>query len=282
MLANFLIGLREGLEAVLVVSIIIAYLVKSGQQDKLKFVWFGVISAVALSLSLGAFFTISMYYLPFRSQEILGGILSVITTILVTWMIFWLAKHSRNLKSELQGQVDQALIAGGFALVVVSFLAVAREGIETSLFIWNSIWAQGQVLVPVVSSLIGILTAVLLGVLLFKGIAKINLSKFFYVTGLALIFVAAGVLAYGVHDLQEAAVLPGLNNLAFDVSSTIPPEGLLGTLLKGIFNFSPTPSQLEVIVWFAYLLPTLYFFNKVCRRGTQNRKQSMEKELVNA
>lgn len=267
MLANFLIGLREGLEAVLVVSIIVAYLVKSEQREKLRFVWLGVGSAITISLSLGIFFTKSMYYLPFKSQEILGGVLSVITTVLVTWMIFWLAKHAKNLKNELHSQVDQALATGGAALVTVSFLAVAREGIETALFIWNSIWAKGEVFIPVASSIVGIAVAVMLGFLLFRGIAKINLSKFFYVTGLALIFVAGGVLAYGVHDLQEAAVLPGLENLAFDVSAVIAPEGLAGTLLKGIFNFSPTPSKLEVIVWFAYLIPTIYFFQKVSRKS---------------
>lgn len=277
MLANYLIGLREGLEAVLVVSIIVAYLVKSGQRNRIKFVWAGVLSAVALATALGAFFTASMYYLPFRTQEILGGALSILTTALVTWMIFWLAKHAKNLKNELHNQVDTALVAGGFALGIVSFLAVGREGIETALFIWNSIWADGQVLIPVASSLLGIGSAILLGVLLFKGIARVNLSKFFYATGLALIFVAAGVLAYGMHDLQEAAILPGLNNLAFDVSSTIPPEGLAGTLLKGVFNFSPKPSQLEVIVWFLYLVPTLFIFHKISS-GSQAKNITTKSE----
>ncbi|MFJ7911740.1 iron uptake transporter permease EfeU [Kitasatospora sp. NPDC096204] len=262
MFGNYLIGLREGLEASLVVCILIAYLVKTGRKDKLAPVWIGVGSAVALSMAFGALLQFGSSQLTFEAQEALGGTLSVISVGLVTWMVFWMRRTARHLKTELHGKLDAAIAMGTTALVVTSFLAVGREGLETSLFIWTAVQATGDGWNPLLGAMLGLLTSVVLGWLFYRGALKINLAKFFTWTGAMLVVVAAGVLAYGVHDLQEAGWLPGLQSVAFDISSTIPKDSWYGTLLKGVFNFQPDPTVLQLVVWLLYLLPTLaVFFN---------------------
>ena len=263
-LGNYLIGLREGLEASLVVVILIAYLVKTGRRELLPRIWAGVAFAVIISFAFGALLTFGPRNLTFEAQEALGGILSIIAVGFVTWMVFWMARHARGLSGELRGKLDTAADAGGISLAVVALLAVGREGLETALFLWSATQATtntgASTLVPFLGAMLGILTAVAMGFAFYKGVLKINLAKFFKWTGIILIIVAAGVLAYGVHDLQEAGILPGLNNLAFDVSDQIPPASVLGTLLKGTLNFSPATTVLEAFVWVAYVVPTMTLF----------------------
>ena len=270
MVANYLIGLREGLEAALVVSILVAYLVKTGRRDQLAALWAGVGVAVAASLAFGAVLTFGPSGLSFEAQEAIGGTLSIVAVGLVTWMIFWMARTARHMKSDLHHKLDDALGAGKQAVLVVAMLAVGREGLETALFLWASAQATtgsaagaGPSYGPLVGAALGLGTAVLFGWLIYRGALRLNLRVFFAWTGLFLVVVAAGVLAYGVHDLQEAGILPGLNNLAFDVSSTIPPSSWYGSLLKGVFNFSPATTWLQLVAWVAYLVPTLYFFIRI-------------------
>ncbi|MFJ2865525.1 iron uptake transporter permease EfeU [Kitasatospora sp. NPDC087314] len=260
MFGNYLIGLREGLEASLVVCILIAYLVKTGRTDKLPPVWIGVASAVVLSMVFGAVLQFGSSQLTFEAQEALGGSLSIISVGLVTWMVFWMRRTARHLKTELHGKLDAAIAMGTTALVVTAFLAVGREGLETALFIWSAVQATNDGYNPLIGAALGLLTSVVLGWLFYRGALKINLAKFFTWTGAMLVVVAAGVLAYGVHDLQEAGWLPGLHSVAFDISSTIPKDSWYGTLLKGVFNFQPDPTVLQLVVWLLYLLPTLAVF----------------------
>ncbi|WP_329493280.1 iron uptake transporter permease EfeU [Kitasatospora herbaricolor] len=260
MFGNYLIGLREGLEASLVVCILIAYLVKTGREEKLPPVWTGVGAAVALSMAFGAVLQFGSTQLTFEAQEALGGSLSVIAVGLVTWMVFWMRRTARHLKAELHGKLDAAIAMGTFALVTTAFLAVGREGLETALFIWSAVQATDDGWSPLVGAALGLLTSVVLGWLFYRGALRINLAKFFTWTGAMLVVVAAGVLAYGVHDLQEAGWIPGLHSQAFDISSTIPKDSWYGTLLKGVFNFQPDPTVLQLAVWAAYLIPTLAIF----------------------
>ena len=274
MFANYLIGLREGLEAALVVTILVAYLVKTDRRELLPRIWSGVALAVLVSLAFGAALTYGPRGLTFKTQELIGGGLSIVAVGFVTWMIFWMARTARSLSGELRGQIDRAADGGRWSLVVVAVLAVGREGLETALFLWAATQAGTREAVgsvtptwePLVGAGLGLLTAVAIGVALYKGAIRINLTKFFTYTGGFLIIVAAGVLAYGVHDLQEADVLPGLNNLAFDVSGTIDPNSTLGTLLKGVFNFSPATTKLEAAAWLLYVVPVMTLFLLGVRR----------------
>ena len=266
MLANFLIGLREGLEAALVVSILIAYVKKLGRDDVITRIWLGVGLAVLISLGLGAILTYGAYGLSFAATELIGGILSIIATGFVTWMIFWMLRAARGLSKELRSEVDSHLAGAGWGLVFVAFLAVGREGIETALFIWAAVQASGSTVYPVAGAAIGIAVAVVLGYLIYRGVLSINLTKFFTYTGVFLIVVAGGVVSYGVHDLQEAGFLPGLNTLAFDVSAAVPPDSWYGTLLKGTVNFSPATTVFEAAAWVLYVVPVMTFFVLSVRR----------------
>ncbi|MFC9281468.1 iron uptake transporter permease EfeU [Streptomyces collinus] len=261
MFSNYLIGLREGLEASLVVCILIAYLVKTGRRDALKPIWTGIAVAVVIAMGFGCALEFGSQELTFEAQEALGGSLSVIAVGLVTWMVFWMRRTARHLKSELHGRLDAALAMGTGALVATAFLAVGREGLETALFVWASVHAASDGTPrPLVGVALGLATAVLLGWLFYRGALKINLAKFFTWTGGMLVVVAAGVLAYGFHDLQEANWIPGIADLAFDISGTIPPDSWYGTLLKGVLNFQPDPTVVQLTVWALYLVPTLAVF----------------------
>ncbi|MEV7025408.1 iron uptake transporter permease EfeU [Kitasatospora sp. NPDC093558] len=278
MFGNYLIGLREGLEASLVVCILIAYLVKTERRDKLPPVWLGVGSAVVLSMAFGAVLQFGSSQLTFEAQEALGGSLSIVSVGLVTWMVFWMRRTARHLKTELHGKLDAAIAMGTTALVVTSFLAVGREGLETALFIWSAVQATDDGWNPLVGAALGLLTAVVLGWLFYRGALRINLAKFFTWTGAMLVVVAAGVLAYGVHDLQEAGWLPGLHSVAFDISSTVPKDSWYGTLLKGVFNFQPDPTVLQLVVWLGYLVPTLaVFFGLFGGKSNATRKPAASK-----
>ena len=262
MFGNYLIGLREGLEAALVVSILVAYLVKIGRKDRLGVVWAGVGSAVAVSAGFGALLTYTSTNLlsSFASRERFGGILSIVAVAFVTWMIFWMRRTARHLRAELGERLEAALAVGAAAVALTAFLAVAREGLETALFFWSAVQAAGSTAAPVAGFSLGLASAIVLAWLLYKRTVKLNLARFFTWTGAGLIVVAAGVLAYGVHDLQEGGLLPGLGTLAFDVSAQVPPGSWYGTLLKGVFNFSPATTVAEAIAWTAYVVPVMYLF----------------------
>ncbi|MEO5877614.1 MAG: iron uptake transporter permease EfeU [Streptosporangiaceae bacterium] len=267
-LGNYLIGLREGLEAALVVSILVAYIVKRGDRSALTPVWAGVGVAVALSVA----FAYGLHLLVdqedhFRVQELTGGILSLIAVGLVTWMVFWMRSASRGIKAELEGKVAAAIDMGAGALFVVAFLSVGREGLETALFLSNNInHSIGSPALPVTGAVCGLLTAVVLGYLIYRGGLKLNLAVFFKWTGVGLIVIAAGVFGYGFHDLQEADVLPGLGAIALNPGRTL--EGWdyydsgdwIQTLIQGIFNITPTITWLQLIMWVLYLVPVLYLF----------------------
>ena len=276
MLANYLIGLREGLEAALVVSILVAYLVKTERRHLLGRIWLGVGAAVAISLAFGALLTFGPRGLTFEAQELIGGTLSIVAVAFVTWMIFWMARAARGIAGELRGRVDDAADGRVWSLAVVAVLAVGREGLETALFLWAATQAgtrdagasAAPTWEPLVGAALGLATAVVLGYLLYRGAIGINLTRFFTWTGVFLIFVAAGVLSYGVHDLQEAGFLPGLNDIAFDVSDTVAPGTWYATVLKGVLNFSPVTTKLEALAWVLYVVPTLALFIRSVRRRT--------------
>ena len=265
-LGNYLIGLREGLEAALVVSILIAYLVKTGNRRALVPVWAGVAAAVAVSVLFALVLqTLIAQESHFKIQELVGGALSIVAVGLVTGMVFWMRRASRGIKAELEGRLDEALDLGPAALAFVAFLSVGREGLETALFLWTNI-AHSYVspAQSVGGALAGLATAVVLGHLLYRGGMSLNLGRFFTWTGGALVLVAAGVLGYGFHDLQEADVLPGLDAVAFQPSLLFGDWGRPGewlqTFLHGIFNLTPTVTWLQAAVWLAYAVPVLYLF----------------------
>lgn len=267
MLANYLIGLREGLEAGLIVGILVAYLSKIGGRDLLRRLWIGVGIAVAVSLAVGAALTWGPYALTHEAHELLGGVLSLIAVAMVTWMIFWMGSHGAGLSRELRGRVDAAVDRSWFALVLLGAISVGREGVETALFLWANVSGGSDPVTGTVGALLGIATAVVISWLISKGFVRFNLSAFFTWTGLFLILVAAGVLAYGIGDLQDAHVIPGDGAHAWNLSTLVPRSGWLGTVLGGIFNFTPAPTWGQVIAWTAYVVIAVVLYARMLRRG---------------
>lgn len=261
MLATVLIGLREGLEASLVVGILIAYLSKIGRRDVLARLWTGVVAAILVSLAVGAIMQFGPSTLSQQAQEAIGGGLSIVAVGMVTWMIFWMARHARSLSSDLRHEMDDALGTGaGRAVVLLGLLSVGREGIETALFIWASTNTGANPWLGLGGAVLGILLAVAIAYGIFRGVVRINLSVFFRWTGVLLVVVAAGVFAYGLGDLQEASVIPGYGAWAFDVSSVIAPTSWYGMLLGGLFSFAAQPTWLQVAGWVAYMVVVMPLF----------------------
>lgn len=294
MFATFVIGLREGLEAALVVGILVAFLVRSERGDVLPRLWLGVGLAVGLSLAFGFVLTFGAYTLSFQAQEVLGGVLSILAVAMVTTMVFWMQRAARGLKGELEGDMARALATGAlWGIVAIGFISVAREGVETALFLWSMIRSFGGGPEALLGALAGLATAIVLGYLIYRGMVRVNLRVFFTVTSLVLIVVAAGVLAYGVHDLQEAGVLPGPYTSAapidpstgavavglagfpfgwaFQVGEVLPPDGPVAALLKGTIGFTPEMSWLEVIAWATYLVVVMTVFIRRSRASAPPR-----------
>lgn len=254
MLQTFVIGLREGLEAALIVSILLGAATRLGRRDVRPRIWAGTALAVLLALAVGALLTFGTLRLPPRAEPAIAGVLAVLAVAFVTWMIFWMARHSSGMAGALRGDVGRALAAGaGWGIVLLAFLSVAREGVETSLFVWSAVQSTGDDITAAIGAFLGFVAAVALGTLIAKGLLRLNLGVFFAATGALLVVVAAGVLAYGAGDLQEAGLLPIGGAVAYDVSALVPPSSWYGSLLAGLTGFRPTATWVQVAVWIAYV-----------------------------
>lgn len=267
MLANFLIGLREGLEIGLVIGILVAYINRVDRRDVLPKLWIGVGIALALALGVGALLTWGPYGLSSQGQEGIGGVLSLIAVGLVTWMIFWMARHARHLKGELQDRIDRALVGSATGLVVLGVVAVGRESIETALFLWAAAKSETNAALGVVGAVGGLAVAALLAYLIYRGAMRIDLRRFFFWTGLFLVLVAAGVLSYGLGELQGAGLIPGYGQPAYSIAAVIPPTSWYGIVLAGIFNFTPEPTWLQAVGWCLYTVVVLALFLRVSGIG---------------
>ncbi|OIK29605.1 iron uptake transporter permease EfeU [Streptomyces malaysiense] len=257
---SFLIGLREGLEAGLIVSILVATLVRAEARSRLPQVWTGVLAAIAVAMSFGAVLTFTAASMPETAQEAFGGFLSVIAVAFVTAMVFWMRRSARNLAGELKQKVTGALALGSGMLILTSFLAVGREGLETALFLWTTAQAAGESAGPLTGAAIGLVLAAGLCWGLYRKVLKINLTKFFTATGVVLIVIAAGVLGYGLRDLQEGGVLPGGTAYAFDLAGSIDAGSWYSTLVQGVFNLMPTMTWLQVVAYAGYLVVVMTLF----------------------
>ena len=256
--ATFIIGLREGIEAALIVSILLAYLRKLERPEGSRLVWAGAGGALALSALVGTGIFVAGASFEGRAEQLFEGAATLAAVSVLTWMIFWMRRQSASIRAELHEKVDVALRTGGFALAAIAFFAVLREGIETALFLYaaasGTAASQGAVGAQLVGALLGILAAVVLGVLLYRGGIRLDLRRFFRVTGLALVVIAAGLLAYSLHEFQEAGLIPMLEGLAFDLSATLPDDTGAGAVLRGLVGYHATPSMLEIVGWIAYLV----------------------------
>jgi high-affinity iron transporter len=264
-IAAFVILLREGLEAALIVGIVAAYLIKIGRRDALRPVALGVAAAIALSVTIGVLIFATIGRLPLALKEPMEGLAALIAVAVLTWMIFWMRRQGRLIKGELETQADIALASGSTrALVGLAFVAVLREGVETALFLLALLssaasTANTLVIEALVGAVLGLFAAVVVGWLFFRGALRLDLRRFFTITGVLIIFVAAGLMSFAVAEFTEGGLLP-VTPVVFDLGGVLPETSVLGALLAGLFGYRSQPTTLEVAAYLLYLLPVLTLF----------------------
>ena len=258
MLPTFIIGLREGLEAAMIVGIVAAFLVRQGRRDALREVWSGVGLAVVLCLGVGTALDVLERSLPQRQQEALETVIGLVAVAFVTFMILWMRRHGRTLKSGLEASASEALRQGSTrALVLMAFLAVFREGFETAVFLLATFQVAVNRAAAVVGLVLGIALAVGLGYGLYKGATRINLKRFFTLTSSVLVVVAAGLLMTAAHTAHEAGWVSFGQTEVLDLSWFVLPGTPWSSIMTGVLGIQPRPTVIEVIVWVIYLVVML-------------------------
>jgi high-affinity iron transporter len=256
MIPTFVITLREGVEAALIVGIIAAFLVKEGRRDAMRQMWTGVAIAVALCVAVGVGLEVVGQQLPQKEQEGLETVIGLIAVGAVTYMIVWMRRHARGIKAQLEGEAASALATGStMALVAMAFLAVLREGFETSVFLLAAFQDSTDTTAAGAGAVLGLVAAIAIGLGLYRGGVRINLTRFFRITGIVLVFVAAGLLASAAHTGHEAGWVNGLQSQAVDLSWLVQPGTISGSLLTGMLGLQPTPTVIEAILYLGYAIP---------------------------
>lgn len=268
MIAGALITIREGLEAFLIIGILLGYLVKINQKKLSKYIWVGSIAAVLASVA--AAFVIQAFKVNFEGPSALAFevIVAVIAIVVLSYMIIWMQKQSKNIKGELQAKVDYALSGNqAWGIGILAFVTVIREGLETVLFL-SAVEGDGLV----VGSLIGLAAAALISALLYKTTVRLDLRKFFLTTGWLLILVAAGLMSHAFYALGELGIVPPIIKGVWSLEAVISNEGLLGKILHAFVGYESTPSLMQVIVYSAYALTIGTIFTKYSKPSPDNKK----------
>lgn len=262
MLVPFLIMLREGIEAALIVGIVASYLTQTGRARWMPAIWIGILLAAALSLFVGAALQFISAEFPQKAQELFEAIVGLVAVCVLTSMVFWMRKVSRSIAAELRASVDSALTSSkhqGYALVGMIFFAVAREGLE-SVFFLLATFQQSESAAAPLGALLGLVCACVIGYGIYVGGVRLNLRRFFRWTGVFILVVASGILAGSVRALHEAGIWNHFQAVVVDLSSTLPADSTLGTVFSGIFGYQDTPTQSEVVAYLVFLVVSLYAF----------------------
>ena len=268
--SGLLTGLREGVEAALIISIILAYLAKTGNRRHFPRIFVGAGLATGLSVALGLVLWVSFGGLKAPYEQIFEGLTMLLAAGVVTWMLFWMRRQAASVKGDLQAAVDRALDDGSAtALAVLAFIAVIREGIETSLFLVGQAasTADGAIWV-LAGALAGLAIATLLGVGFYQGSRRLNLASFFRWTGIALVFIAAGLLSHAMHEFIEIGLITFGTQTLFDLSAILPHDGdnLVGQFLRALFGYTATPEATTFVVWLTYVVVVLTLYLRPVKR----------------
>jgi high-affinity iron transporter len=264
-MAAFLVMLREGVEAALVVAILFAYLERTGRRDAFPTVWWGTAAAVILSLVAGILTWNAVGSLEGTAEELVEGIVAMLAAVLLAWMIFWMGSQARGLRSKFESHAGAALETGTFALGAVPFVAVAREGFESALFLLSTTVGETSSGGQLIGGLLGVLLAAVIGYLVYRGSHLINLRTFFRVSGYLIALFAAGLVAKGVHEFQELGAIPTLIERVWEVGILDPTTNTAGAFLKAMFGWDADPSLLQVLAYFAFLIPVGMRFHRMTR-----------------
>ena len=273
MLPSYLLSLREGIEAALIIGIVLGALRQMRRPDLSSAVWLGVISATVLSALVGVLLTTIGLSFEGRTEQIFEGVTMLLAAVLLTWMIFWMNRQARHIKGELESGVQKAAFeAGKRGLFVLAFLAVFREGIELALFLVASVFAS-DVQQTLIGTCLGMGTAILLGWSFFATSVRLDLRRFFRVTGFLLVLFAAGLVASSVHEFNEASVIPLVIEHVWDVNPILNESTVLGSMLKALFGYDGNPSLTEVLSYFAYFV-AIFFGLRLANRKAQTAVQT--------
>lgn len=273
MLPSYLLSLREGIEAALIVGIVLGALRQMRRTDLSVVVWAGIFSAVAVSVVVAVVLTIFGLSLEGVAEPIFEGITLFLAAGVLTWMIFWMSSHARYIKGELEAGVRQAAFeTGKRGLFLLAFVAVVREGIELALFLTAAVFASSE-LQTIVGALLGLFTAVLLGWSMFATTVRLDLRRFFKVTGIFLILFAAGLVASGVHEFNEVGLIPEFIEHVWNLSPILSETSLLGQILKTLFGYNASPSLSSVISYGLYFV-AVWFGLRASRRSESTPAQS--------
>jgi len=268
MLPSYLLSLREGIEAALIVGIVLGALRKMHRSDMSAAVWIGVISAAVLSILAGILLTVLGLSFEGSAEQIFEGVTMLLAASVLTWMIFWMSRQARNIKGELESGVHKAAFEGGKrGLFALAFLAVLREGIELALFLVASVFAS-DVQQTLIGAFLGMGTAILLGWSLFATTVRLDLQRFFQVTGFLLILFAAGLVAYSVHEFNEAGIIPSVIEHVWDVNPILDENATLGSMLKALFGYNGNPSLTEVLAYLTYFV-AIFFGLRISERRAE-------------
>lgn len=268
--SGLLTGLREGVEAALIISIILAYLAKTGNRRHFPRIFVGAGLAAGLSVALGLVLWVSFGGLKAPYEQIFEGLTMLLAAGVVTWMLFWMRRQAASVKGDLQAAVDRALDDGSAtALAVLAFIAVIREGIETSLFLVGQAASAADGATWILAgALVGLAIATLLGVGFYQGSRRLNLASFFRWTGIALVFIAAGLLSKAVHEFIEIGVITFGGQTLFDLSAVLPHDGgnVVGQFLRAMFGYTATPEATTFVVWLTYVVVVLTLYLRPVKR----------------
>jgi high-affinity iron transporter len=282
-LPTFVIGLREGVEASLIVGIVAAFLRQEGRRDALRWVWAGVGLAVAICIAVGVGLELLSRELPYKQQEGLETIVALVAVAAVTFMIFWMRRNARGLKRELESGAAAALAAGSVAaLVGMAFFAVIREGFETAVFLLAAFDASTRPVAAASGAVLGLVVAFAIGWGIYRGGVKINLARFFRLTSIVLVLVAAGLMASALHTAHEAGWITSLQTQVFDLTWLVDPGSIRAALLTGMLGLQPRPVVAEVAVYLLYAIPMLIVVLwpqgvRIRLRGGEQQQPSLER-----
>lgn len=277
MIGSLLITLREGLEAALIIGIILAYLARSGNRRAFGQVWVGAGLAVLVSLGAGALIYILAGDLSGRAEQVFEGIAMFVAVAVLTWMVFWMKARGRGIKAHLQSQVQSALSAGSsFALAGLAFIVVVREGIETALFLFAATRVAESGLAVFAGGIIGLAAAVLIGYVVYRGSGRLNLKTFFSLTGLVLIVFASGLLAHGIHEFHEAGLIPPVIEHVWDLNGVLPERSTFGRFLTALTGYNANPSLVEVVAYALFLGATLAVYLRPAGQGPAAARLKVE------
>ena len=267
MLSSFFISFREGLEAFLIIGIIISYLYKISEKRFIKHVIFGALLAIVLSIGLAYMFELILGGFEGKVEQIFEGSVMLLAVVVLTYMIFWMNNQAKKIKSDIEISVENSIDKGRiFSLFFLGFIVVLREGAETVLF-FRAISSQVSSRGLIIGGIIGIISSIILALIFFVLTIKVNLSLFFKITGILIMFIAAGLLSTSLHEFQEAKIIPVIKESVYDISNFISSDSITGGILKSLFGYNPSPSLLEIIVYLAYISLILIlirrFFSRV-------------------